>query len=192
MSRVVDLKKRIKSANASLTTIQRLYGKDSRIFQHYVSAIQKAGGNTRFSSKMFEGSLRQIAKATNVLEMFENSKYSSKAGRIEIGRQARETFALNHDTYDDVTLSKMYHVFKNSSFSRFDEVYKHSSELFVDAIMEAFEDDGMSVKKVERKIDYFITHLDEFMSGNNPDYIKATAENRNTAAVENFKKWLLK
>lgn len=192
MSKLYDLKKRIASANASLTTIQRLYGKDSSIMKHFTSAIQKAGGKTRFSAKMFDGSLRQIAKATNVLEMFENSSYSSKAGRLEIGRKARETFALRHDTYDDVTISKMYHVFKNSSFSRFDEVYKHSSELFVDAIMSAFEDDGMSVRKVEKKIDYFLSHLDEFMSGNNPDYIKATSENRNTVAVENFKKWLLK
>lgn len=162
MSGFSDISKRIRSINARITTVGRIYGEDSAIYQRMINTVQKAGGDTRFRASMFEGNLRQIAKATRALETIENSSYSTREGRKKIGKKARETFALNNSTYDDITISKMYDVFKNSSFSRFDEVYKYSSELFVDAIMNAVEMDDISSKDIVSAVNYFTHNLPEF------------------------------
>lgn len=176
MSRTDDLSRRIKSINARITTVGQIYGKDSAIYNRIVDTIKKAGGNSRFSRKMFDGNLRQIAKATRALETIESSQYTSKAGRKSIGETARETFKLHHASYDDITLSKMYDVFKNSSFARFDEVYKGSSDLFVDAIMEAIETDELTSKQIIDAVNYFTHHLDEFGASSRDDAIEQFRE----------------
>lgn len=182
MSRNKDLSARIRSINASITTIGRLYGKDSSIYRRFTSTIQKAGGKTRFSKKMFDGDMRQLAKAYNALETLENSQYTTKEGRKQIWKKGRDTFAMNHSDYDESTIVKMFDVFKNSSFSRFDQIYKHSSELFVDAIMNAFEEDNISKKKMTEKVDYFLTHLEEFNDGK--------TSNDLSTALERFTQWI--
>lgn len=169
MTRTHDLSARIRSINARITTVGRIYGKESGIYKRIVDTIQKAGGNTRFSGKMFGGSLRDIAKAANALEAVENNPYSTKAGRVAIGEKARATFGERHSTYDDATIEKMYDVFKNSSFARFEEVYKGSSEIFVDAIMDAIESEEFTSKQISTAVDYFTHHLDEFGATNRDD-----------------------
>lgn len=155
--------KRIRSINAKLTVVGRIYGRDSKIYRNYVSIIQRAGGTgERFNKKMFEGSLRQIAKAERALSTIENSPYTSKAGRKTIGLKARQTFAFNHSDYSDAAIQDMYYVFENSSFSKLGEYFKGYSELYVDAIMNAFEDTDASAKDIAEKVDYFVHNLDSF------------------------------
>lgn len=155
--------KRIRSINAKLTTVGRIYGKDSKIYKNYVSIIQRAGGTgERFNKKMFDGSLRQIAKAERALSTIENSPYTSKAGRKTIGEKARQKFAFNHSDYSDAAIQDMYFVFDNSSFSKIGENFKGYSELYVDAIMSAFEDSDADKKVIAQKVDYFVNHLDSF------------------------------
>lgn len=162
MSWEKELSRRIKSINARITTVGNIYGFDSAIYRRIIDTVKKAGGNTRFAKKMFDGGLRQLSKAEHALIAVENSQYTSRAGRKAIGNKARETFAVNHSDYDDIALSKMYELFKNSSFARLDEIFKGSSELVVDAIMTAFETDEPSVRKMNNKIDYFVKHLNDF------------------------------
>lgn len=173
MSEWSNLTSRIRSINARITTVGRIYGKDSSIYQRMIDTIQKAGGNTRFKGSMFEGGLRQVAKATRALETIENSQYTTRAGRKAIGAKARETFMLKHDEFDDNTLGKMYDVFQNSSFARFEEVYKGSSELMVDLIMNAAEEDDITSKDLVTAVNYFTHHLDEFVAGNREEAVES-------------------
>lgn len=154
------IKTDIKRVNAQITTIQRIYGADSTIYKRIVSTIQKAGGNTRFSSKMFTGSMRQIAKAENALQAISSSSYMTKEGRANIGDKARRSFAKNFDDYDDVVLQKMFDVFKNSSISKLLEVHHSISDFLVDTVMQTFEDDSkLSTKEIGEKIDALIKNL---------------------------------
>lgn len=184
MSDWEDLSKRIRSVNARITTVGRIYGKDSGIYKRMIDTIKKAGGNIRFSKKMFDGSLRQISKAYNALDTIDNSQYTTKAGRKAIGDKARKSFELNHDTYDDVTLGRMYDVFKNSSFARFEEVYKGSSELYVDMIMSAIEEDDISTKDIVKAINYFTHNMDKFNAGNQEEAMEQFREYLGTGAFK--------
>lgn len=142
-----ELTKRIRAINARITTVQRIYGKDSSIFQRIQSTIKKAGGTTsRFSKKMFNGSLRDLSKAENALRTVENSKYLTKEGRKRIGVEARKTFGIKYGErgYNDAQIEKMYDVFKNTpEFNKLSE-YGASSEVVVDMIMTAFETENIS------------------------------------------------
>lgn len=178
-----SIKSRIKSINARITVVENRYGRDSDIYKKMVDTVRKAGGNTRFTYSMFTGNLRDIAKATRALEAIENSAYSTAEGRKKIGQKARETFAVRHATYDDSVLENMYFVFKNSSFARLDEIFKYSSELFVDAIMSSFESDSISRKKMVNRVNYFTTHLDKFFEKGMPSRAEA---------VERFKEYIQK
>lgn len=174
-----ELKSRIKSVNARITTVQKIYGKESGIFKRIISTIQKAGGNTRFKYSMFTGNLRQLNKAYNALNTIESSAYLTKEGRKKIGDEARKTFGVNHSGYSDITLSRIFDVFKNSSFARFNELYNQSSELFVDEIMNALEYDGLSNTDMSDAVNTFLNNLYTFDSGRNLNN-----------AVENFRDWL--
>lgn len=155
-----ELKKRLRQVNARITTVERIYGVDSSIYKRIVSTIQKAGGNKRFSAKMFSGDLRSLSKAERALSTVENSKYLTKEGRKQIGERARETFYQSHANFSDTTISKMFDVFQNSSFiGRIFDMF--ASEVFVDAIMDALEDDADEKELVEN-LDYFATHMEDF------------------------------
>lgn len=162
--------RRIRSINARITTVGRIYGTDSDIYKRLVHTIQRAGGGTRFSIKMFEGGLRELSKAENALRIIEASQYTTAAGRRAIGEKARETFQLNHAA-NDSEVTKMFDVFKNSSFfSRIKELYHGQSDIVVDEIMDAFESDKrLSGKKVAKAIDSVLsgdnvpTNLSDFL-----------------------------
>lgn len=173
MSDWQDITKRIRSINARITTVGRIYGKDSSIYRRMIDTIKKAGGNTRFKKSMFEGGLRDIAKADRALQTIENSQYTSAVGRKSIGEKARDTFNLHHNDYDDVVIQKMYDVFANSSFSRFEEVYKGGSEIYVDMIMTAFEEDDISTKDMINAVNYFTHNLQDFKAGTRAEAIEA-------------------
>lgn len=158
-----ELTRRIRSINARITVVQRIYGKESSIYKRVEKLIKLAGGNTRFSSKMFEGGLRQIAKAYNTLETIENNPYLSKKGREEIGNKARSTFAANHSEFDSSTLEKMFDVFSNSSFNKLSEIFEGYSDVLVDEIMNALEENGdISSKEISNYIDNFIHELGSY------------------------------
>lgn len=172
-----DLATDIKRVNAQITTVQRIYGADSSIYKRIVSTIQKAGGGTRFSSKMFTGNMRQIAKAQNALKAVSSSDYLTKEGRMKIGAKARRTFAKNFDEFDDVTIQKMFDVFKNSSINKLLEVYHSVSDFLVDAVLQSMEDDPkMSTEEVEGKINALVRNLSYFEGFSESDITEFLAQ----------------
>lgn len=162
-----DISKRIRSINARILTVQRIYGKDSSIYKRVTSTVKRAGGaNGRFTKSMFTGSLRDLSRAERALITVENSKYLTKAGRAQIGEQARQTFAMNHSDVSDATITKMYDIFQNSGMiGRLFELYQ--SDVIVDSIMSALErekDDDDYVDFVMGSIDYIATHMNDYDS----------------------------
>lgn len=167
-----ELTKRIRAINARITTVQRIYGKDSSIFQRIQSTIKKAGGTTsRFSKKMFNGSLRDLSKAENALRTVENSKYLTKEGRKRIGVEARKTFGIKYGErgYNDAQIEKMYDVFKNTpEFNKLSE-YGVSSEVVVDMIMTAFETENISATDMSKYLNDNIRNFIQNSTGRMAD-----------------------
>lgn len=156
-----EVSHRIKRINAQITTVQRIFGSDSQIYRRIVSTIQKAGGKTRFTKKMFvTNDLRQLSKAERALTTIEHSQYLTKAGRAEIGRKARETFAVNHSDYSDKTITQLYDIFKNSSqYKKVGELFSGSSEVLLDAIAEALEEyEDISAQDMQQFLDVFLPY----------------------------------
>lgn len=171
-----DFSKRIRSANARLNTVRRIYGADSSIYKRLSGTVERATGSKFFSKKALDGGLRNIAKVDRALSYIENSVYTSKEGRKSIGEKARRTFERNRmyfseeqqeylSQYSDTAYQKIYDIFENSSFSKIQEAYKGQSAEYVDAILTAFESDDYSVRQMRNKIKYFTEHLDEFGKG---------------------------
>lgn len=160
-----DISKRIKSINAKITTVQRVYGSESDIYKRITSTVKRAGGDKgRFRKSMFTGSLRDLSRAERALITIEHSKYLTKAGRAQIGEDARRTFALNHSDVSDATITKMYDIFNNSDMlGRLFELY--SSGVIVDSIMNAIERDkdlDGYTDYVKGTIEYIATHMGDY------------------------------
>lgn len=159
-----DISRRIKTINARITTVQRLYGGDSDIYKRIKSTIKRAGSDTgRFKKSMFTGSLRDLSRAERALTTIENSKYLTKVGRAQIGNEARTTFALNHSDMSDATITRMYDIFQNSGMiGRLFELY--SSDVIVDSIMNALEreDSDDMTDYVKGTIEYIATHMQDY------------------------------
>lgn len=171
-----DFSKRIRSANARLNTVRRIYGEDSSIYKRISGTVERATGSKFFSKKSLEGGLREIAKVDRALSYVEHSVYTSREGRQKIGEKARRTFEQNRmyfsesqqkylSQYSDIAYQKLYDIFDNSSFSKIQEAYKGQSTEYVDAILTAFENDEYSVRQMRNKIKYFTEHMDEFGKG---------------------------
>lgn len=165
---MTDLARRIKSINARITTVQRIYGKESSIFKRIQKTISKAGGNARFTKKMFSGDLRQMNRAYRALEAVESSQYLTKEGRKRIGERARETFLTNHSISEETSV-KLFDVFANSKWLSKISEYFNSSEEIVDAISLVLENDDDS-KNFSEEFDKFAsekiqntTDLSEFI-----------------------------
>lgn len=175
-----ELAKRLRTINAQITTVERIYGRDSHIYKRILSTISKAGGKgTRFTKKMFTGSLRDTAKATNALSAVENSQYLTKEGRRRIGEKARDTFFKNRSSegYDEATITLMYDIFKNSkNFSKFKEI-NVSSSAFIDAIMEAFETFDLKSDDMVKIIDNTLKEHAENING-------VTVQERSQQAID--------
>lgn len=162
-----DIKKRIKSINARITTVQRVYGSESNIYRKISGTVKRAGGEKgRFRTSMFTGSLRDLSRAENALRVIEHSKYLTKEGRKQIGDTARATFAANNSDRSDVTITRMYDIFQNSGMlSRLFEIY--SSDTIVDSIMDALErekEDSDYIDYVKGAIDYIGIHMEDYDS----------------------------
>lgn len=160
-----DVTKRIKSINARITTVQRLYGGDSDIYKRIVSTVKRAGGEKgRFRKSMFLGSLRDLSRAERALITIENSKYLTKAGRAQIGEEARRTFVVHNADMSSETLTRMYDIFQNSGvLGRLFEIY--SSDVIVDSIMNALErekSDENYIDYVKGSIEYIATHMGDY------------------------------
>lgn len=162
-----DISKRVKSINARITTVQRMYGSDSDIYKRITSTVKRAGGEKgRFRTSMFTGSLRDLSRAERALTTIEHSKYLTKAGRAQIGDEARQTFALNHSDVSESTVVKMYDIFQNSGFiGRLTDIFQ--SDVIVDSIMNALEresEDDSYIDYVKGTIEYIATHMQEYSS----------------------------
>lgn len=160
-----DIKKRIKSINARITTVQRLYGSNSNVYKKISNTVKRAGGEKgRFRTAMFTGSLRDLSRAENALRVIEHSAYLSKEGRAQIGEKARETFALHNSDKSDITLSRMYDIFQNSGMiHRLFELFP--SDTIVDSIMNALErekSDDDYIDYVKGTIEYIATHMSDY------------------------------
>lgn len=160
-----DVSKRIRSINARITTVQRIYGSDSDIYKRITSTVKRAGGeNGRFRKKMFTGSLRDLSRAERALITVENSKYLTKAGRAQIGEEARRTFATNNSDVSDATITNMYDLFQNSGMlGRLFELYQ--SDVIVDSIMNAIEREKADEDYqdyVKGTIEYIATHMGDY------------------------------
>lgn len=150
-----ELTKRIRSVNARITTIQRIYGKDSQIYKRIMSVISKASSEkvTRFKKKMFTGSLRDLSRAENALRTVENNQYLTKEGRKRIGEKARETFFINREAegYDENVIVQMYDLFQQSDkIGKLVEAGLSSSQL-VDELMSTIEredKDAVTLNKI--------------------------------------------
>lgn len=162
-----DITRRIKSINARITTVERIYGSDSDIYKRISSTVKRAGGDKgRFKKAMFTGTLRDLSRAERAITTVENSKYLTKAGRAQIGEEARKTFAMNNPDVSDATITKMYDIFQNSDMlGRLFEIYQ--SDVIVDAIMSAIErenaDDDFQ-DYVKGAIEYIATHMGDYDS----------------------------
>lgn len=162
-----DIKKRIKSINARITTVQRVYGSNSNIYKKISGTVKRAGGEKgRFRTSMFTGSLRDLSRAENALRVIEHSQYLTKEGRKQIGDKARETFAANNRDMSDITITRMYDIFQSSGMlSRLFEIY--SSDTIVDSIMNALErekDDSDFIDTVKDAIDYIAANMENYDS----------------------------
>lgn len=162
-----DITKRIRSINAKITTVQRLYGSNSDIYKRIESTVKRAGGEKgRFRKKMFTGSLRDLSRAERALTTIEHSKYLTKAGRAQIGDKARQTFAINNPDISDTVITQMYDIFQHSDMlGRLFEIYQ--SDVIVDSIMNALErekEDTDYVDYAKGVIDYIGTHMSDYNS----------------------------
>lgn len=160
-----DITKRIKSINARITTVGRIYGSDSDIYKRIASTVKRAGGiNGRFRKSMFTGSLRDLSRAERALTTIENSKYLTKEGRKQIGEEARKSFALNNPKISDSVITSMFDLFQNSGMlGRLLEVYQ--SDVVVDKIMTALEhekNDDDYIDYVKGTIEYIATHMGDY------------------------------
>lgn len=149
-----ELTKRIRSINAKITTVQRIYGKDSQIFKRIMSVISKASSEnaTRFKKKMFTGSLRDLSRAENALRTIENNQYLTKEGRKRMGEKARKTFFINREAegYDENVIVQMYDLFQQSDkIGKLVEAGLSSNQL-VDEILSTMEREATDADELNK------------------------------------------
>lgn len=126
----LDLKRRIKSANARITNVERVYGKDSKFVKSIYKSLESAygvggGEKRRFTTPADNAKLVDIAKIDRALQRIEMSAYTSKAGRDAAYKKSRESWAKENPDKD----IRAFDMFIKAKEELGEMVYKTSSQI---------------------------------------------------------------
>lgn len=137
----------MRSINAKILNIEKIYGKDSQIVRRVYATIGRAYGmdvKARFT-KIDTLGVKERQKVYMALEAVGKSEYLSGAGRKRIAERARKSFAQYHVAYSSAEkLTQVFDYFQQSNnWARIRELAgEERSDIELDQIMQAQEEYG--------------------------------------------------
>lgn len=115
----------LRSINAKILNVERIYGKDSKITQRIYETINRAYGTsekTRFTSIPKTTSFSTSIKILHAYEQVLNSPFTSAAGRKNMAKRWKESFNSSRG-WSDARIARAQDIFTNSvNWNRFREL----------------------------------------------------------------------
>lgn len=148
----------LRSINAKILNVERIYGKDSKITQRIYETINRAyktQGMTRFRKLNRTASFSDEIRIINAYEHIINSPFTSQEGRRQMAENWRTSFNSARG-WSDSRIARAQDIFNNSiNWSRFRELAgKFGSDRAITILTD--EDNGESnVKALDEYFDAY-------------------------------------